>query len=144
MTETTEEKRVKRTASNKKLFLEKYKECAHVGNATKAIGIERTTVYAWAEKDKEFAEAWDKIRRIEVPQMLEDEAKRRAVDGVARPVFQQGRQVGIIQEYSDVLLIFLLKGLRPDKYRERFDQHVSGEITIAALGDMAQKIHDEK
>jgi hypothetical protein len=48
---------------------------------------------------------------------LEDEAVRRAYEGVERPVFQGGKQVGVVREYSDTLLIFLLKALRPEKYR---------------------------
>jgi hypothetical protein len=35
--------------------------------------------------------------------------------------------VGFIQEYSDTLLIFLLKGLRPEKYRERFEHSGPGK-----------------
>ena len=31
-----------------------------------------------------------------------------------------------LQEYSDTLLIFLLKGLRPEKYRERFEHSGTG------------------
>ena len=46
---------------------------------------------------------------------LEDEARRRAVDGVDEPVFQQGKQVGTIRKHSDTLLIFLLKGIRPQE-----------------------------
>ncbi len=53
---------------------------------------------------------------------LEAEAWRRAVEGVERPVgWYQGKPGGYVKEYSDVLLIFLLKGLRPEKYRERME-----------------------
>ncbi|MBX6773030.1 MAG: hypothetical protein IRY83_14975 [Chloroflexi bacterium] len=52
---------------------------------------------------------------------LEAEAWRRAVDGVERPVYQNGQRVGAVREYSDTLLIFLLKGGRPQKYRERYE-----------------------
>jgi hypothetical protein len=37
----------------------------------------------------------------------------RAVEGVERPVFQRGQQVGTIREYSDRLLMFMLKARRP-------------------------------
>ena len=58
--------------------------------------------------------------------MLEDEAVRRAKDGVERPVYQGGKLVGHVQEYSDTLLIFLLKGARPEKYRDRVQRELSG------------------
>ena len=51
-----------------------------------------------------------------------DEADRRAKDGVLKPVFYKGEIVGSIPQYSDNLLMFRLKALRPDKYRERFIQ----------------------
>ena len=48
--------------------------------------------------------------------MIEAEARRRAVDGVDEPVYYQGKEVGTVRRYSDVLLIFLLKGLRPQRF----------------------------
>ena len=50
---------------------------------------------------------------------LEEEAIRRAVDGVDRPVFFQGKIVGYTKEYSDTLLKFLLEAKRPAIYRAR-------------------------
>lgn len=50
---------------------------------------------------------------------LEDEAVRRAYVGVEEPLFYQGKQCGTVRKYSDTLLIFLLKGAKPAKYRER-------------------------
>ena len=52
---------------------------------------------------------------------LELEARRRAVEGTERPVFYQGGEVGYVREYSDTLLIFLLKAHRPNKFRERVE-----------------------
>ncbi len=51
--------------------------------------------------------------------------------GVLRPVFQGGKHVGDIREYSDTLLQFLLKGERPEKFRERYE--VSGTVQHQAL-----------
>ena len=50
---------------------------------------------------------------------FQEEAHRRAVQGIEKPVYQGGRLVGTVREYSDTLLIFLLKGLRPERYKER-------------------------
>lgn len=41
----------------------------------------------------------------------------------------------IEHEYSDTLLIFLLKGARPEVYRERADVRHSGKIDVSALSD---------
>ncbi len=42
------------------------------------------------------------------------------MEGVEEPVrWYKGEAGGMVRKYSDVLLIFLLKGLRPDKYKDR-------------------------
>jgi hypothetical protein len=63
----------------------------------------------------------DRFREAEqeAADVLEAEAVRRAVQGVDEAVYFQGEQVGTRRRYSDLLLIFLLKGMRPDKFRER-------------------------
>ena len=65
-----------------------------------------------------FAAAWDEVEDA-VADTMERELYRRAVEGVDKPVFHQGDEVATIREYSDTLLIFGLKGARPEKYRER-------------------------
>lgn len=47
---------------------------------------------------------------------LESEAVRRALSGVAVPVFHQGHECGSTVKHSDQLLMFLLKTLRPERY----------------------------
>jgi hypothetical protein len=69
---------------------------------------------------------------------LEDEALRRAVEGVEEPVYQGGKQVGVIRKYSDALLMFLLKAARPEKYRENYSiRHdgQSGPIRVQFVND---------
>ena len=76
-------------------------------------------------KTVDFAKDWKSA--LAGRNMLEDEAIRRAKDGVReKPVYQGGKLVGHVQEYSDTLLIFLLKGARPEKYRDRVQQELSG------------------
>jgi hypothetical protein len=53
--------------------------------------------------------------------MIEDALWERGVKGILRPVYQGGRKVGSVREYSDAAAIFLLKGRAPAKYRERFE-----------------------
>ena len=44
-------------------------------------------------------------------------ACRRAFEGVERPVYYKGEQVGTWRFYSDALAMFLLKAHRPERYR---------------------------
>ena len=71
-------------------------------------------MYAHRTTEAEFADAWDDAYDAGNDR-LEDEAHRRAVDGVERPVTYRGEVVGSVREYSDVLLMFLLRGRRPDR-----------------------------
>ena len=52
--------------------------------------------------------------------MLEAEAWRRAHDGIEEPILYKGQVVTHVRKYSDLLLMFLLKGLRPEKFRDKF------------------------
>jgi hypothetical protein len=85
--------------------------------AAKEIGLSYMSAKAWKAKDREFSIEWDEAME-EGTDSLEDEARRRAVDGVARPVFQRGEHVGDTQEYSDGLLVTLLQARRPWKFKK--------------------------
>ena len=47
---------------------------------------------------------------------LEDEAFQRVVEGMEKPIFQKGKQVGVVRQRSDRLLAFLLAAFGPAKY----------------------------
>ena len=80
--------------------------------------------------DADFAEAWDDPYQAGNDR-LEDEAHRRAVDGVAKPVMYRGEVVGEVREYSDALLMFLLRGRRPDRYGTSHARvQVSGSVGL--------------
>jgi hypothetical protein len=80
--------------------------------------LPKTCAYEWRRQDEEFRQAWDEAQ-VEGEAVLEDEAKRRAYEGVKKPVYQGGKRVGYVQEYSDTLLIFLLKGTNKAKFGDR-------------------------
>src|SRR5262252_5945363 len=97
-------------------FLDTYAQAAVLAWAAKRAGVARSTVYD-RRGDPGFESAFQGAAADNLAE-LEAEAVRRATVGVAKPVFWQGRKVGIITEYSDVLLIFLLKSRDPETYRE--------------------------
>lgn len=98
-----------------------------VKHAAAAIGLSFQALYKARDKDTDFASEWAEAAE-QGTQALEQEAKRRAVDGTLKPVYQGGVLVGHVQEYSDTLLIFLLKARRPATYREnlKHEHEVSG------------------
>lgn len=66
-------------------------------------------------RDPIFKRAWEEALEY-ASDVLEDEAVRRAVDGVKKPIYYQGELVDYQMEYSDGLLQFLLKGAKKKKY----------------------------
>jgi hypothetical protein len=104
--------------SKKRAFLAAYPECGTVKAAAEAVKIDRKTHYRWLASDPEYVKSFEQAKE-DAGDLLEAEAIRRAFHGVKEPVgWYQGQPGGTITRYSDTLLIFLLKGLRPEKYRE--------------------------
>jgi len=103
------------TTIKKAEFLDLLAETGNVTVAAKACNLARRTVYFCRATDPAFAAAWEESLEIGLD-ALEDEAIRRAREGVEEPVFQGGLRCGSVRKYSDLLLIFLLKSRRPHRY----------------------------
>lgn len=99
------------------IFIEEYLRCKNKRKALDACGETYPTLAKWRGKDAEFAQKY-MIAVMEICDEMEDEAYRRGVQGVTKPIFYAGKHVGDVQEYSDALLMFSLKGMMPEKYRE--------------------------
>ena len=114
-------RRTKWTPKKQREFLELLASNGNVTVSCEALNLRRQTVYEARAEDAQFAAAWDAAME-QAADHLEAEARRRAVDGWDEPVFYQGEQTGLVRKFSDTLLIFLLKGARPEKFRDR-QQH---------------------
>ncbi len=106
-------------------FLTALEDGANVTAAAEAAGITRQNAYAYRREDEDFARKWDEALDVGIGS-LEDEAIRRARDGVEEPIYQRGEYCGTMRRYSDTLLIFLLKAHKPEKYNPPTRQEVSG------------------
>ena len=84
----------------KAAFLEAFRTTGNVSGSARAAGMHRRTHYDWLEADAEYAVEFRDAKEDAI-EHLEGVARERAVNG------------------SDVLMIFLLKSLRPEVYRER-------------------------
>jgi hypothetical protein len=148
-----------------KAFLTAYSQVGNITEAARIVKCSRASHYEWLAEDPEYAEAFEQAQEKAVD-LLEAEARRRAVDGLEEPVIYQGelsflpkvrrgqvvtdasgRQVRsdkplTIRKYSDTLLIFLLKGARPAKYAK-----FEGEIKHTHVGssrlDLSRLSDDE-
>ncbi len=127
---------------------------SNVTTAAKAAQISRDSHYRWLREDPEYALAVTDAHEQAVDS-LEQEGWRRAREGLRSYKFFQGVPLMIrcppdhpdaeprVTEsgetlyfrhyyelrFSDTLLIFLLKGERPDKYRDRYDIRQETEVT---------------
>jgi len=97
-------------------------------------------VYEWQEHDAEFAAAFH-IAEEQATERLEKEAWRRAVDGspYERTSYWHGEPVGTDRkiEYSDNLMMLLLRARKPDVYREKVDVSVNQIVKAIAGVDPA-------
>lgn len=108
----------KPTARNwEQKFLDLYAINGNLTVSAAACQVNRSTVQKKIVRNPEFAQLVLEARE-EAFDRLEAEAHRRAVNGVEKPVFYMGEVCGSIKEYSDSLLITLLKACRPGKFRD--------------------------
>lgn len=127
-----------------KAFLSVLSRTGKIGVAAEAAGYTNTRfVRKLRNRDAEFAKKWDDAVDA-AGDILEDEAIRRAVDGVEKAVYFQGKIVGYESHYSDQMLMFLLKGNRPDKFasRSQIDATLSANIGVALLPMTAPAMED--
>ncbi len=84
----------------RKAFLKSLADCGIVRAACEEAGVDPKTAYNNRNSDPEFAAQWQASLDL-AADALESEIRRRAFAG------------------SDLLAIFLMKGLRPEKFREK-------------------------
>ena len=94
--------------------------------AAAAAGVARQTIYQWRDTDAAFAEAWDSAWD-QGTDLIEDIALRRASVGTQRPVFQGGKQVGTVQEFSDNLLLATLARRRETWRQGKVKMEITGK-----------------
>jgi hypothetical protein len=111
----------------KPAFLKNLRESGNIGSSCRKAHVGRTKFYEDRKADADFAAQVAEALE-DAGDVLEAEAWRRAVKGVKKPVYGRDDgpnagtvQVGEVVEYSDTLLIFLLKVTKPEKYRERHE-----------------------
>lgn len=121
----------------RRLFLRAFAHRGIVLEGCRAAGVSRDAVYHWRETSEWFSTLYD-IAVEEAADRIEAEAIRRAVDGYDEPVIYQGMPTTVVdpvtgeqrqltvRKYSDALMALVLKGARPEKYRENHKVEVEG------------------
>jgi len=98
-------------------------ECACVDEACRRVGRSPSSAYALRRRPdaQGFRVAWDAALDYGV-RRLTDAAFSRALNGVARPVFFQGEQIGERRYFDERLTMFLLRYRDPVRYGAWLDR----------------------
>lgn len=96
----------------------------NVVQAARAARIARSCHYDWL-KDPVYAESF-KLAERQAGDVLESEAIRRAKEGVREPIYFRGSRVGYVLRYPEGTMQMLLRGAKPEKYRE-VKEHVGAD-----------------
>ena len=128
---------LKLTEACQQRFIKALSKTGSVTKAAALAGTSRTRVYELRNRDPGFAAAWEDAEEVAADR-LEDEARRRAVEGVPEPLVSAGKLVRdddgqpiMVRRFSDNLLLALIKARRPPP-RER-----SVHVQFPALRSMA-------
>lgn len=117
---------VTRTGQWRKPFIVALRQSGNYTIAARMARVSRRTYLRERDRNPRFATACREALKTAYD-LMEREAHRRAVTGVRKPVYQSGKRVGYIREYSDTLLMFMLKGARPSKYRDNYRVEHTGK-----------------
>lgn len=119
-----------------RLFLRAFALTGIILHGVQASGVSRGAVSAWREV--EWFETLYQMAIEEAADRIEGEAIRRAVEGYDEPVIYQGLPTTVadpvtgefkhltIRKYSDQLMALVLKGARPEKYRDNHKVEIEG------------------
>jgi len=119
-------------------FLDIYRQTGNASKAAAAAGRSTITVGLWCRYYPQFRFCRDLIKEATIDD-LEEEARRRAFQGVLKPTgWYKGQPGGYLREYSDNLIMFLIKAHRPqfkDSVGSQTNVAVAVPVTVTNYGD---------
>ena len=120
-------------------FLELVADGDRVCRACDQMGWTFYIIRNRSRRDPEFRKLYHRARNEGVRRM-EEEATRRAYEGVTVPKNMGTHGIVEVKEYSDSLLMFLLKAARPKRYRETKVLQDNRQINIVPYDRMIQEL----
>ena len=125
-------------------FIEALAESGCVDEACKRVGMGRASAYALRARPDAiaFRMAWETALDHAIG-ALTDAAFSRALNGVARPVFYKGEQVGERRYYDERLTMFLLRYRDPMRYGAWLDRTIARrpcDHEVQCLTDLLDRI----
>lgn len=138
------------TREKKARFIETLRRTGNVSAAAKEIGVPPARIYAKRQRDQSFKEDWDAAIEGALDD-LEEEVRRRALEGIEKPVYYAGKKCGSITSFNDTLAMFLLKAKRPQVFGDGAEEGDGGfqpsrkprEKLLKKLADMKKPKGEE-
>ena len=152
----TEAVKSRRPSVKRAAFLAAYARTGNISTASRLANVARSRHYEWM-KEPEYAAAFAEARE-EAIETLEEQVWKSATVGFEEPVIYQGKlcfeplrdrngeivldETGLpksskipltIRKRNDVAAFFLLKALKPEKYRENVQVEHSGGVNLVEL-----------
>ena len=120
------------TAEKQIAFVEALVATKCVDEACRRVGMSETSAYELRNRPcgAGFRRAWDIALELQLDR-VEQGAVERSINGVARPIFYKGEQVGEYRHYDERLTMFLLRNRRPARYGRWIDDAPPAELTEA-------------
>jgi hypothetical protein len=111
------------TAERQIHFIQTLAATKCVDEACRRVGMSDTSAYELRNRPcgAAFAKAWDIALECQLDR-LEQSVIERALNGVPRPIFYKGEQVGEYRHYDERLTMFLLRSRRAARYGKWIDQ----------------------
>jgi hypothetical protein len=117
-------------------FLKHLAKTANITASAMVACITRRTAYNWKHAEPDFEEAWlDALEQA--TDTLEAEARRRALEGTPRPltckdglIYDKDGKPVMVLDFSDTLMVTLLKAHRPERFKDRSETHMTGTLQV--------------
>ena len=126
-------------------FIEALAATKCVDEACRRVGMSDTSAYQLRNRacGAAFRKAWDIALDCQLDR-VEQAAVERSLNGVARPIFHKGEQVGEWRHYDERLTMFLLRTRRSPRYGKWIDHALppppAGDDRRYALDDALTNI----
>ncbi|UKA23373.1 hypothetical protein IHC92_20695 [Photobacterium damselae subsp. damselae] len=127
----------KRSNARDKKFFDALAKNYTIGEAAKIAGYSRTSVHEYTKNDPVFAEKFHDAK-MDIAEKLEKEADRRSLEGVIdykSLKTDKGQKVVQIRKYSDTLLMFRLRALKPSEYRDNYKPPELDDHDLDSISD---------
>jgi hypothetical protein len=121
------------TVAKARAFLAAYRKTCNITESARAAGVGSRQHYRWLEKYPKYKAAFE-CAQVIAADYLESVAIERASIGWEEPVFYQGAECGRVRRFDGGLMQFLLRGAKPEKYKQ------STELTGAGGGPIQAKL----